>query len=76
MLRKAEGERWDAKMLTEMRGTPQQPAPTKPGSTIQTKITFDPPEEKREEEVVPLRQEKGRRFQITKRVMIDHKLSF
>ena len=70
VIRKAEGERWDADLLRNMRGTPQQPDPTKPGLHIPIRITFDPPDGGVLDEAVPLRKERGvRRLRITKRML-------
>ena len=40
-----EESRWDAKYLQEMKGTPQQPDPLRPGLTIPIKVNIDPPHE-------------------------------
>ena len=62
VIRKAEGERWSAENLRNMKGTPQQPDPSKPGLNIPTRIVFDPPEEDRVDETAPLRNERGGDF--------------
>jgi hypothetical protein len=41
--RKAADERWDVDLLKNMKGTPQQPDPSKPGSMVPIRINFDPP---------------------------------
>ena len=38
VIRRAEGERWDADALRKVRGTPQQPDPNKPGMHIPTRL--------------------------------------
>ena len=40
-----EESRWDAKYLQEMKGTPQQPDPLRPGLAILIKVNIDPPHE-------------------------------
>ena len=40
-----EESRWDAKYLQEMKGTPQQPDPSRPGLAIPIKVNIDPPHE-------------------------------
>ena len=40
-----EESRWDAKYLQEMKGTPQQPDPSRPGVAIPIKVNIDPPHE-------------------------------
>ena len=49
--RQPEDQRWDARMIEEMRGTPQQPDPRKPGEVIPVHVGFDAPEEGEEEKV-------------------------
>ena len=39
-------DQWDAALIKEMRGTPSQPNPSRPGSAILVKISFDDEEEK------------------------------
>ena len=41
-----EESRWDATYLQEMKGTPQQPDPSRPGLAIPIKVNIDPPHEK------------------------------
>ena len=57
VIRKPEGERWDAEMLREMRGSPQQPDPSKPGDHVPIKIRFDPPARDEILNTEPLRRE-------------------
>ena len=38
-------ERWDGALLSEMRGTPQQPDPSRPGMRVPIRVSFDPPAE-------------------------------
>ena len=42
VIRQAEDCRWDAVMIKNMKGTPQQPNPEKPGPHIPTRVNFDP----------------------------------
>ena len=49
-----EESRWDAKYLQEMKGTPQQPDPSRPGLAIPIKVNIDPPHESHQH------QQKGR----------------
>ena len=73
VIRKPPDERWDASRLRDMRGTPEQPDPSKPGSRIPIKIRFDTPVLDRVDEAIPLRREKGvRRMKITKRMLEEH----
>ena len=41
--RQEEEQRWDGKFIKEMKGTPQQPNPLRPGPNIPVRINFDPP---------------------------------
>ena len=43
--RRSENERWDSEMIKNLKGTPQQPDPSKPGLNVPIKINFDPPVE-------------------------------
>ena len=64
--RMAADHRWDRDLLRAIRGTPQQPDPSRPGLKIPVKITFEPP---REELIVPTARDtetgKVRRMMIT-----------
>ena len=42
VIRQAEDCRWDADMIKNMKGTPQQPNPERPGLQIPIRINFDP----------------------------------
>ena len=64
--RKAEDQRWDPVMIKEMKGTPQQPDPSKPGGQIPVRIRFDEAAKLVPEETKPARVETElRRFRIT-----------
>ena len=68
--RREADERWDGKMVREIRGTPQQPDPTKAGVAIPLRVNFDPPVDSTPLESRPLRQEKGmRRMMITGKLL-------
>ena len=41
--RRSEGSRWDAELIKNMQGTPQQPDPTRPGVGIPIKVRFSEP---------------------------------
>jgi len=43
--RKVEGEQWSASDIENMRGTPHQPDPTRPGTRIPISVKFDEPDE-------------------------------
>ena len=64
--RKDASQRWDATLLKEIRGTPEQPNPHKPGSAIPIRINFDPPAERPPQVEEPLiRARQVRRMKIT-----------
>ena len=68
--RQDEDQRWDGSLIKEMKGTPQQPNPNKPGMTIPIKIRFDEPEAAEPIPSVPAREEKGmRRMGITEALL-------
>ena len=64
--RRSEGSRWDADLIKNMQGTPQQPDPTRPGVGIPIKVRFSEPAHV--DEAIPkqlARQEQGpRRMRI------------
>jgi hypothetical protein len=64
--RKPEGERWDRAMMDAIKGTPQQPDPTKQSVHIPTKVNFDEPDDEEVEEAQPARNPMDvRRMRIT-----------
>ena len=68
--RQDEDQRWDADLLRNLQGSPQQPDPNKPGLAIPTKVTFDPPAE--EEPILVDMDEKQtqvRRMKITTHIL-------
>ena len=68
--RQDEDQRWDADLLRNLQGSPQQPDPNKPGLAIPTKVTFDPPAE--EEPILVDMDEKQtqvRRMKITAHIL-------
>ena len=64
IIRKAEGERWNADMVREMRGTPQQPDPARQGDAIPIRVKFDPPSTQQELATRPTRQKIVRRMRL------------
>ena len=64
--RRSEGSRWDADLIKNMQGTPEQPDPTRPGVGIPIKVRFSEPAHV--DEAIPnqpARQEQGpRRMRI------------
>jgi len=71
--RQLEEFRWSKELIDEMQGTPQQPDPTKPGTRIPIRITFDEPQAVEVEESQPARNELGvRRFKIMKRLLVKY----
>ena len=64
--RQPEDERWDRGLIKDLKGTPQQPNPLKPGMNIPIKVSFDPPRQEIPMPSEPLREEKApRRMKIT-----------
>ena len=54
--RKEEGARWEADRIRQVKGTPRQPNPKKPGSEIPVRVTFDKAERHEEmPEPAPMR---------------------
>jgi len=68
--RKPEDERWSPTDIQNLRGTPQQPDPTRPGSHIPIRVKFDEAAEGEEvlKTEVP-RKENGRRMAINTSIM-------
>ena len=50
-------QRWDKEMMNGMKGTPQQPDPSKPGLHIPVRIRMDPPVEVDMPDLRPQREE-------------------
>ena len=68
--RKPEDQRWNGEAIKNMKGTPQQPDPSKPGSSIPIRVTFDETEKKEEEKAeAPKRENEIRRMRITKSML-------
>ena len=68
--RQPENERWDGKLIQEMKGTPSRPDPTKPGLDVPIKVRFDPVVEATPERMVEARSEvEPRRMQIRDRIL-------
>ena len=70
--RKPDDEKWDAKLIEEMKGTPQQPNPNKSSAKIPIRIKFDEPSSVVTDEAVPARQEGPRRFRITIPMLVKY----
>ena len=66
--RKAEEDRWNGDAILQMKGTPQQPNPNKPGAVIPVQVTFDAPEEGEAEESSE-KKEDIRRMKISKEML-------
>ena len=54
-------DRWDSKLIQDMKGTPQQPNPNKPGTMIPIKINFDEMPKHENINLQPARTEDGPR---------------
>ena len=71
--RQDDEERWKSGLVKEMRGTPQQPNPNKPGLNIPIRVTFDEPSAQEPIPTVPLYREKvARRMKITKEILENY----
>ena len=65
-------EQWDGDLIKNMKGTPAQPNPTKPGIVIPIRITFEEkPEDKEAEEHAPARTETKPRQVYIQSWMLD-----
>ena len=53
--RQEESNRWDAELLSDMKGTPKQPDPSRGGIQIPIKVRFDGPDPVEPVETVPAR---------------------
>ena len=69
--RRPEEERWSAEDISNIRGTPQQPNPNKPGGIIPVQVRFDAPEEG-EETVVVDKKADVRRMRISNEMLAEH----
>ena len=73
VIRKPEGERWDPKSILEIRGTPRQPDPSKPGGRIPVRVNLEPDEDRETPEGQEVRVEPDtRRLRITPEILIQH----
>ena len=64
-------DRWDAKLIREMKGTPQQPNPNRPGTAIPIKINFDEIPGHDNIMIQPARAEEGPRSMFIKGWMLE-----
>ena len=60
--RKAEGQRWNSDKIKNMRGTPQQPDPSKPGMMIPMKVRIDKANEQDPKEDTEVHETETRRM--------------
>ena len=62
-----EDRRWDGELIKRMRGTPQQPDPSRPGDSVPIRVQFDPSDAAAGPCAtgVARQQEVGRRLRIT-----------
>ena len=67
--RKAEGRRWNSDKIKNMRGTPQQPDPSKPGMMIPMKVRFDKASEQDPTGDTEVHDTETRRMRITQDVL-------
>ena len=64
------GKRWSKELIEQLRGTPQQPDPKKPGLAIPVRVNFEDYVEEETEEVKE-REFEPRRMKITKQMCED-----
>lgn len=70
ILRKTQEERWDADRIKKIKGTPQQPDPSKSSAMIPIKIRLGDQTKAQEEVTEPLRKEHApRRLKITQKML-------
>ena len=68
--RRPEEERWNAEMIKNMKGTPQQPDPSKPGASIPIQVTFDKDDAEEEAKAqAPKRENEFRRMRLNKEIL-------
>ncbi len=69
--RQDEGSRWGGKMIQSLKGTPQQPDPNKPGTSVPIRISFDEaPDRGQAIPAAPVRREDvPRRVKITEAML-------
>ena len=67
--RKVEGEQWSATDIENMKGTPHQPDPTKPGDRIPIIVKFDEPNEEEAVRSEAPRKDAGRRMAISAAIL-------
>ena len=72
--RKEEGSSWSAEKIKNMRGSPKQPNPKKPGGDIPVRVNFDEVDRRQDmPEPAPLRRGLDvRRFRITPELLTKH----
>ena len=67
--RQPEDRRWNAEMLRNLKGTPQQPRPDQPGSAVPVSVRFDVEEDAAPQEPQPPPQRQIRRMRITETLL-------
>ena len=69
--RRSAEEQWNAEALKNVKGTPRQPNPNRPGSDIPIRVTFEDPNNAEPEPTEPLRKESARRMKLTDEVLVE-----
>ena len=67
--RQGEDQRWDADLIQQLQGTPQQPDPNKPGLTVPIRVSFDQVPAAVQPVVVEVAQRQIRRMRIGKALL-------